>query len=69
MSRWGVAVALAQALLPAGVAAQLGEAQYGVIGSYGTSNAWHGGAGLIAEMQVHLGVHQVDQVSRYEVVG
>ncbi len=47
MSRWGVAVALAQALLPAGVAAQLGEAQYGVIGSYGTSNAWHGGAGLI----------------------
>jgi hypothetical protein len=47
VSRWGVAVALAQALLPAGLAAQLGEAQYGVIASYGTSSAWQGGAGLI----------------------
>ena len=52
MSRWrrggGIAVALSQALLPANLAAQLGEAQFGVIASYGTSNAWHGGAGLIA---------------------
>ncbi len=54
MSRWGrgrgaeIAVALAQALLPANLAAQLGEAQFGAIASYGTSSAWHGGAGLIA---------------------
>ena len=48
MSRWGVAVALAQALLPAGLAAQLGEAQFGAIVSYGSSSAYHGGAGLIA---------------------
>lgn len=50
MSRWGrgVAVALSQALLPANLAAQLGEAQFGAIASYGTGSAWHGGAGLIA---------------------
>ncbi|HET9384345.1 MAG TPA: hypothetical protein VFO67_04295 [Gemmatimonadales bacterium] len=48
MSRWGVALALGQVLLTADLAAQLGEAQFGVIGSYGTSSAWHGGAGLIA---------------------
>ena len=48
MSRWGVAVALAPALLPANLAAQLGEAQFGAIASYGTGSAWHGGAGLIA---------------------
>src|SRR5204863_2919218 len=54
VSRWGrgrgggIAVALAQALLPADLAAQLGEAQFGAIASYGTSSAWHGGAGLIA---------------------
>jgi hypothetical protein len=47
VSRWAVAVALGQVLLPVDLAAQLGEAQYGVIGSYGTSSAWHGGAGLI----------------------
>ena len=48
MNRWGIAVALGQALLPADLGAQLGEAQFGAIASYGTSNAWHGGAGLIA---------------------
>ena len=48
MSRWGVAVALGQVLLPANLAAQLGEAQFGGIASYGTGSAWHGGAGLIA---------------------
>lgn len=48
MSRWGVAMALGQALLPATLAAQLGEAQFGVIASYGTASAYHGGAGLIA---------------------
>ena len=47
MSRWGVALALGQALLPADLAAQLGEAQFGGIVSYGTSSAWRGGAGLI----------------------
>lgn len=48
MRRWGVAVALGQVLLPANLAAQLGEAQFGGIASYGTGSAWHGGAGLIA---------------------
>ena len=48
MSRWGVALALGQALLPADLAAQLGEAQFGGIVSYGTGSASHGGAGLIA---------------------
>ena len=48
MSRRGGGVALAVALLPSNLAAQLGEAQFGAIGSYGTSSAWHGGAGLIA---------------------
>jgi len=48
VSRWGVAVALGQVLLPANLAAQLGEAQFGGIASYGTGSAWHGGAGLIA---------------------
>jgi hypothetical protein len=55
VSRWwgegwggGVALALSQALLPANLAAQLGEAQLGAIASYGTGSAWHGGAGLIA---------------------
>ena len=47
MSRWGVALALAQALLPASLAAQLGEAQFGGIASYGTGSPWHGGAGVI----------------------
>lgn len=48
MSRWGVAVALGQVLLPATLVAQVGEAQFGGIASYGTGSAWHGGAGLIA---------------------
>ncbi|HSE46912.1 MAG TPA: hypothetical protein VLA89_16455 [Gemmatimonadales bacterium] len=48
MSRWGIVAALAQALLAAKLTAQLGEAQFGGIASYGTSRAWHGGAGLIA---------------------
>jgi hypothetical protein len=48
VNRWGVAVALGQALLPANLVAQLGEAQFGAIASYGTGSAWHGGAGLIA---------------------
>jgi len=48
VSRWGVAVVLGQALLPSDLAAQLGEAQFGAIASYGTGSAWHGGAGLIA---------------------
>jgi hypothetical protein len=48
VNRWGIAVALGQVLLPADLGAQLGEAQFGAIGSYGTSSAWHGGAGLIA---------------------
>jgi hypothetical protein len=41
-------MALGQALLPANLAAQLGEAQFGAIASYGTGSPWHGGAGLIA---------------------
>lgn len=50
MSRWGgrLAVVLASVLLPAYLAAQLGEAQFGAVASYGTGSAWHGGAGLIA---------------------
>ncbi len=48
MSRWGVALALGQVLLPAHLAAQLGEAQFGAIVSYGTGSASQGGAGLIA---------------------
>ena len=47
MSRWSVAVALGQALLPVDLAAQLGEVHLGAIIGYGTSSAYEGGAGLI----------------------